>query len=168
MRTPSVPGTKRKGSKGSTVTQRSSSQQLRLRAESGRTGVASGWTGVGVSAVMLSFNFERGLRVTALTESSRRLSSDRKRSKRKLYLARQTMASKRRATSLQYEPPDQEHEDDRRPDVACQREIGADSGPPRRDFGIPAYRPNEASKAAVCDVRNTSTPVVLYAQISGP
>jgi len=37
---------------------------------------------------------------------------------------------------------------------------GADSGPSRSDSYRPAIRPTEASKAAVCYVRATSTPAV--------
>jgi hypothetical protein len=44
--------------------------------------------------------------------------------------------------------------------------FGADFGPFRGDPCRPALRPIEASKAAVCYVRNTSTPAVSYAQIA--
>ena len=40
---------------------------------------------------------------------------------------------------------------------------GADSGPSRGDPCRRAYRPIEASKTVVCDVRNTSTPAVRFA-----
>jgi hypothetical protein len=47
------------------------------------------------------------------------------------------------------------------PRVQWNDRYGADSGPSRGDLCRRALRPIEASKAAVCYVRNTSKPVRL-------